>query len=145
MQAVQVSSMSGERSQRLMMVAGFAAAVGAASVAINAGDAFSGEIPALGRMLLGLVGIAGGALLWTRPKLGWLVVLAWAALQIPFIAWNTDGSVTTQLLAFPLSMSSSTTVNGEVTEYSEIGINLIGVALTIVIAKWRNAWMLQNR
>ncbi|HEX5163925.1 MAG TPA: hypothetical protein VFV93_00910 [Thermomicrobiales bacterium] len=145
MQAVQVSEVSVERSSRLMMVAAGAALIGAASFALNIGDGLSGEIPALGRALLGLVGLAGGALLWLRPRLGWNVALLWAIFQIPFIAWNTDGSVTSQLIDFPLSMSSSTTVNGVVTSYSEFGINLIGVALVIVISRMRGSWMLRNR
>lgn len=145
MDVAQISESTVERSSRLMIVAAYAALVGAASFALNIGDGFGGEIPALGRALLGLVGVAGGALLWTRPRLGWSVILAWAIVQIPFIAWNTGGSITTQLIDFPLSASSSTTLNGVVTSYSEYGINLIGVALAIVVARWRGSWMLRNR
>lgn len=145
MQAVQVSERSIERSSRLMIVAGYAAVVGAASFALNVTDGFGGEVPALGRALIGLVGVAAGALLWSRPRLGWLAVLVWSALQIPFIAWNTDGSVTTQLIDFPFSVSSSSTVNGVVTMYSEYGINLIGVVLAIVVFRMRASWMSRNR
>lgn len=145
MQAVQVSEAPLQRSSRMMMVAGFAALAGAASFAINVGDGFGGEMPAMGRALIGLVGVAAGALLWTRPRIGWTIVLAWAMLQIPYIAWNTDGSVTTQLIDFPLSASSSHSVNGVITSYSEYGINLIGVALAIIVSRMRGSWMLRNR
>ncbi len=145
MQAVQVSPVSMERSSRLMLVAGYAAIVGAASFALNIGDGLGGEIPAMGRALIGIVGVAGGALLWSRPRLGWTIVLAWAMLQIPFIAWNTDGSVTSQIIDFPLSFSSSSSVNGVVTSFSEYGINLVGVALAIVVSRIRSSWMLRNR
>jgi hypothetical protein len=145
MQAVQVSEVSVERSSRLMMVAAGAALIGAASFALNIGDGLGGEAPAMGRALLGLVGVASGALLWLRPRIGWNVALLWAVLQVPFIAWNTDGSITSQLIDFPLSMSSSTTVNGVVTSYSEFGINLIGVALVIAIMRMRGSWMTRNR
>lgn len=145
MQAVQASQTSDSRSTRLMILAAYAALVGAASFVLNAGDAFGGEVPALGRMILGAVGIAGGALLWTRPRMGFDVVLAWAVLQIPFIAWTTDGSATTQLIDFPLSVSSSTTVNGVVTSFSEYGINLIGVALAIIVSRMRGSWIQRHR
>jgi hypothetical protein len=145
MQAVQVSEGSSQRSSRLMMVACYAALVGAASFALNVTGGLGGEVPALGRALIGLVGVAGGALLWSRPRIGWLVVLAWAVVQIPFIAWNTEGSVTTQLIDFPLSVSSSTTVNGVVTSFSEYGINLVGVVLAVVAYRMRESWLLRNR
>ncbi|MEX1158449.1 MAG: hypothetical protein WEC79_05915, partial [Thermomicrobiales bacterium] len=133
MQAVQAAPVA--RSTRIMFVAGYAALVGAASFALNIGDGFGGEAPAMGRALIGLVGVAGGALLWSRPRLGWNIVLLWAMLQIPFIAWNTDGSVTSQILDFPLSVSSSSSVNGVVTSFSEYGVNLIGVALAIAVSR----------
>ncbi len=145
MQAVQVSQVSSDRSSRLMLVAAYAAFVGAASFALSVGDAFGGEFPALGRMMIGLIGVAGGALLWTRPRMGFDVVLIWAMLQIPFIAWNTGGSITSQLIDLPLSVSNSTTVNGAVTSFNEFGINLIGVVLAISISRMRGFWIVRHR
>ena len=43
MQATQASPVSMERSSRLMLVAAYAAIVGAASFALNIGDGFGGE------------------------------------------------------------------------------------------------------
>jgi hypothetical protein len=58
--------------------------------------------------------------------------------QIPYIVWNLDGSLTTQLIEVPLSMSSTTSRNGVITEHSAFGINLVGVALTILAVKVRS-------
>ncbi len=140
-----VQAVVASRPRHIVYVAGYAAIVGALSVVLAVLGIADGETPAIGRALLGVIGVAGAYLLWTRPKIGWMVLLAWAALQIPYFAWNTDGSPLSQALYFPLSASSSTTVNGEITEYSEYGINLVGIALTIVIAKWRNEWLYRNR
>jgi hypothetical protein len=134
-----------ERSRKVIYVAAYAGIVGAASVVMNLGDAGSGEVPALGRVLLGLVGVAAAALLWTKPRIGWLIALAWAVVQIPYIAWTTDGSPTSQVLYLPLSVTSQNTVNGVVTSYSEFGVNLIGIVATIIIARWRADWLYRNR
>lgn len=143
MSAVQAAVES--RPRHILYVAGYAAIVGAVSVVLAVLGIADGEIPAIGRALLGLLGVAGAYLLWTRPRLGWTVLLAWAAIQIPYFAWNTDGSPLAQAIYFPLSISDRTTVNGETTSYSEYGINLIGVILTVVISKWRKEWLYRNR
>ncbi len=143
MSAVQAAVES--RPRQILYVAGYAAIVGAVSIVLAVLGIADGETPAIGRALLGLIGVAGAYLLWTRPRLGWTVLLAWAALQIPYFAWNTDGSPHAQAIYFPLSASSSTTVNGEITSYSEYGINLVGVILTVVVSKWRKEWLYRNR
>jgi hypothetical protein len=127
----------------LALLATYAVIVGALSAITNLGAALDAQIPALGRVLVGLWGLGAGLLLWTGRRAGLdgrQTVLVWAVLQIPVIAWNTHGSPTTQLLNLPLSVSSETKVNGEVTAYSEFGINLIGVALTIWAARMRDQW-----
>jgi hypothetical protein len=126
-----------ERPRTLLIAAVYAGLVGAASVALGVSGALSGELPALGQMLLGLVGVAAAALLLTNPRQGWLLALVWAAIQIPYIAWNVDGSPLAQALYLPLSASNETRVNGEVTAFSEYGINLAGVIATILFARWR--------
>lgn len=128
---------------RLAILAAYAVIVGALSFVINAGDAAGGETPAIGRAVLGLWGLGAGLLVWTGRRVGidgWPALMAWAVIQIPFIAWNTEGSITTQLFDIPLSASSSTTVNGEVTSFSEYGINLVGVVLAGLIASTRDRW-----
>ena len=133
------------RPRHVVYAAGYAAIVGALSVILAVLGIADGETPATGRAMLGVIGVVGAYLLWTRPKIGWIVLLAWAALQIPYVAWNTDGSPLAQALYFPLTVSSSTTVNGEITKYSEFGINLVGVVLVFVFAKWRKEWLYRNQ
>lgn len=124
-----------------VLLGGYATIVGALSFVVDAGPAMAGDGPAVGRALLGLVGVVGGLLLWAaRPAgLGWWVCLAWAVIQIPYVASNPEGSPTAQFIRLPLTMASQTTVNGVVTAYSEIGINLVGVVLAIVLARRRAA------
>jgi hypothetical protein len=104
---------------------------------VSIGPAIDGEAPAMARLLLGLLGFAGGILLWMwRPAgLGWILCMAWAVIQIPFYAWNTEGSPTEQIIALPLTFSSRSTVNGEVTSFSEFGINVAGVALAFLLSR----------
>lgn len=143
MSAVQAAVES--RPRQILYVAGYAAIVGAVSVVLAVLGIADGEIPAFGRAALGALGIAGAYLLWTRPRIGWTVLLVWAAIQIPYFAWNTDGSPLAQVIYFPLSISDKKTVNGEITSYSEYGINLVGVVLTLVTYRWRKEWRYRNR
>ena len=127
----------------LGLLAIYAVVVGALSVVLNVDDALAGEVPGICRVVLGVWGLIGGILIWTGRRVGidgWQMVLVWSILQIPVIAWNTEGSPTTQLIEFPLSITEQTTVNGEVTSYSEFGINLVGVALTIWASRLRDRW-----
>ena len=128
----------------LLIAAGLAGVMGAASVVMNVGD-MGDSTPAMIRVALGVFGVAAAAMLVARPRIGWLLVLAWAVLQIPVIAWNIDGNAFEQVLTFPLAMSSSTTVNGDVTESSQFGVNVIGIVLAIFFSRWRNAWESQQR
>ena len=147
MSAVQAAVES--RPRHIVYAAGYAAIVGALSVVLAILGIADGETPAIGRALLGVLGVAGAFLLWTRPRIGWMVLLAWAALQIPYFAWNTDGSPLAQALYLPLSITSesrrSIASDAEIVSYSEYGINLVGVVLTIVFAKWRKEWLYRNR
>jgi hypothetical protein len=132
------------RPMPVALLAGYAVVVGAVSALLGAGSILDGETPAIGRSLIGLVGLAGGALLWTRPQRGGFICLVWAVLQIPYVVWNLDGSPTTQLIEVPLSASSTTSRNGVITSESAIGINLVGVALAILAAKVRSVLVMEG-
>lgn len=142
---VQAQTEAESRPRNLIITVALAGIIGAASIVFNASGALDGEIPAIGRMLLGLVGVAGAALLWIQPQSGWLVCILWAAIQIPYFAWNTEGCPVSQVLYFPVSASNETRVNWEITSFSEYGINLVGVALTILIYRWRAQWLSRYR
>lgn len=135
-------------STRAKLAAGYALAIGGLSVAINAADAIDGSVPALGRAALGLFGFVAGVLLWARRDLeaiGWRLALLWALLQIPVFAWDVDGSVTTQVIRFPLMASSESTVNGRVTSASEVGVNLLAIGLAAVYAKLQTKAIARRR
>jgi hypothetical protein len=132
----------------LTLLAAYAVVIGAISVALNAGDAIDGEVPALVRLALGVWGVGAGWLLWSGQRLGidgWRAVMIWSVIQIPLYAWNTDGSPFVQVLEFPAAFTSETTVNGEVTDYSKIGINLVGVALVAWTSSTRERWGLRGQ
>lgn len=134
--AAAARSAARRRRDRLILAA-LTGAIAAASVAVNLGPALGGVTPALGRAALGALGLLAALAMWLRPRQGWLLGLLWAAIQIPFYAWTPDGSPTAQVLNIPLTLTESATVNGQVTSYSSVGMNLIGVIYTIWLAKQR--------
>lgn len=135
-------------SRAAMLAAAYPLVVGGASVAVNATDAIDGSLPALGRAVLGLIGVAAGIVLWTRKDqevFGWRLALVWALIQIPIVAWDKDGSITTQLIRFPLMASSETRVNGVVTSSSELGINLVAIFLAGVYARQQGTAVIRGK
>lgn len=133
--------------RRLALLAAYALAVGAISAAVNLGGAMGGEMPAIARLVLGFWGVAAGAMLWTGRRVGidgWLAVMIWAVIQIPIYAWSVEGSPFAQVVEFPASFTSEVTVNGEVTSYSQVGINLAGVILVAWAATSRERWSLRG-
>jgi hypothetical protein len=57
--------------------------------------------------------------------------MVWGALQIPYFATEPDGNFTRQNFDAFIGASSQTAFNGVITDYSRIGINLVGVAIVI--------------
>ncbi len=125
--------------KQLNWVATYAVVVRVLSILVDLGPLFDAEWVAYSRAVVALVGIAGGVVLWRTPggNTGWLVLLGWAAVQIPIYAWEPVGSPTEQFFAFPLGYTESTTVNGFVTEYTQIAVNIVGVVLLAVLLAWR--------
>jgi hypothetical protein len=133
------------RRQELVAVALFAGFVGLLSVAEYLGGAFDGDGVESSRIALALLGIAGATLAWIRPggRFAWMLLTFWAVIQTPVIAWSPDGSPTEQFVRLPLTISeySERKIASDAVsvEYSEYGINLVAVVLTIVLFKWREA------
>lgn len=101
-------------------------------IVMSLGLAADGEAFGYTRIALGLVGLVGAVLILVGNdygKMGLTVVLAWAAVQSIFYATVPEGNYTRQLIDALAGASSSTTINGEVTEYSAIGINLVGLVM----------------
>lgn len=108
------------------------ASVGA--IAMNASHAMDGDGYAICRLLIGMVGLVAAALFWSGHNFGQtgvLAILAWGALQIPFYATAQDQNYTTQLFDLFAGASSSTTANGVITDFSQVGVNLVGIAVVI--------------
>ncbi|HYJ13102.1 MAG TPA: hypothetical protein VEW66_05905, partial [Thermomicrobiales bacterium] len=62
---------------------------------------------------------------------GMRAIMAWGVLQIPYYASEPDGNWTRQLVDLFLGASSETLVNGEITDYRQVGVNVMGI---IVVA-----------
>jgi hypothetical protein len=110
----------------------------AGAIALSAGDAIDGEGYAISRVVLGIIGLAAAALFWSGRNYGqdgMLAILAWGVLQIPFYATAPGENYTRQLFDLFVGATSQTTVNGEIRDYSQVGINLVGVA----VAGWAGA------
>jgi len=122
--------------RKALVLAGLIGLLGAISAVGSAANALSGDGVAIGQGILGIVGVAAAILLMVRPRQGWLLAMVWALIQVPFFAWTPAGSPTTQILSLPVTMSQSSTVNGVMTAYSAIGINVVG----LIFAAWLRAW-----
>ncbi len=116
------------------LLGAWAVVASALSIVLNAGDAVDGEGWAISRVVLGLIGLAAGTVFWSGRnygKDGLYGILAWGVLQIPFYAVEPDGNISKQLFDAFLGATSETRVNGEITRYSQVGLNLVGVAIVI--------------
>lgn len=101
-------------------------------IVTSLGLMIDGETYGYSRVALGMLGIAGAALILVGKdygKLGLNLVMAWGLIQSVFYASEPGGNFTRQLFDALAGASTSTTVNGEVTEFSAVGLNLVGVAL----------------
>ncbi len=133
-----LAAMQRSTSRQALVLAGIIGLVGAVSAAGNLTATVSGQAVAIGQTLVGIVGVAAAVLCWAKPSQGWMLAMAWALIQIPFYAWTPDGSPTAQVLTLPLTMSQSTKLNGVLTVYSAVGINLVGVIFAIWLRAWRS-------
>lgn len=101
-------------------------------VITSLGDAADGETFGYTRIALGLSGVAGAALVvlgrdYGKP--GLMSIMAWAAIQSVFYAKVPDGNYTGQLVDALAGAASQSTVNGTITEYSAIGLNISGLVM----------------
>ncbi len=116
------------------LLGAWAVIAGALSIALNGADAVDGTGWAISRVALGLIGLVAGTLLWsgrTYGKDGLYAIMAWGVLQIPYYASEPGGNITKQLFDAFLGATSQTRINGELTSYSQVGLNLAGVAVVI--------------
>lgn len=105
-----------------------------AAIVMNTSPAMDGDGYAICRVLIGAVGLVAVVLFWSGKHFGqpgMLAILAWGALQVPYYATAPDQNYTTQLFDLFAGASSSTTINGEIIEFSQVGFNLVGIAVVI--------------
>jgi hypothetical protein len=131
--------------ERIGQVGKLAAVVGAwaviasvSEIVLSAGDAIDGEGYAIARGIIGIIGLAAAALFWSGRNYGqdgMRAIMAWGLLQIPYYASEPDGNWTRQLFDFFLGATSETRVNGEITDYSQVGINVMGILVAALAAK----------
>jgi hypothetical protein len=137
-----LAAMGRATNRESLMLVGAIGLIGAMSAAESALQIGSGQVAVSSLKVVacqgfnGLLGLAGAALMILAPRYGWGFAMAWALVQVPFYALTPDGSASAQILSLPLTMSQSTKLNGEVTAYYAIGINLVGV----IFATWLWAW-----
>ncbi len=132
----------------LSLVAGYALVAGFLSIVLSISAMADGEAYGFTRAAIGIVGIAAGLLVLSGKDLGidgWQALVLWAALQTPVYADEKGGNYFRQVFDVPAAASSSTTINGVMTEYSQIGINLVGVALLIIVFRLRERWNRSQR
>lgn len=120
----------------------------AGAIILDAGNMADGETYAVSRVVIGILGLAAAAAFWSGRNYGrdgLRAIMVWGVLQVPAYAQVANGNFTRQLIDFPLGAESSTTVNGVVTDYSQIGVNLIGIAVIIWARSCRNRLDLWRR
>lgn len=113
----------------------WALAASLASIGMSLNAAIDGEIHGYTRIALGVIGaVAAGAMLSGRARYaaGINLLLAWSLLQLPFVSSQVDGNLTKQVVDGLLGASYNMTVNGVITEYSAVGLNMVGILAVIV-------------
>lgn len=133
----------------LALIAGYAVVAGAASVLLSLMAIPDGEMYGVSRALIGLLGIAAGLLTVSGRSFGvvdgWKALALWAALQVPVYADTKGGNLFRQVVDIPAAVTSSTTINGVVTEFSQVGVNLLGIGLLIALSRLRERWEIRRR
>ena len=130
------ASRQGDR-RKAYLLAAFIGIVAFASIVGDSFGALAGSVPAMGRVAVGILGVVAAVLLYRKPGLGWRLAMAWAIVQVPIFAWSPDGSLTSQVLQIPLTLTNSTKVNGEIVSYTSIGIDLVGAIMVFWLRAWR--------
>lgn len=123
--------------RKALILAAVVGLIGAATVVNNLSDLMAGSVPGIGRVIVGMLGVAAAVLMRLQPRNGWLLAMAWAVVQIPFYAWSPDGAATAQAVQIPLTMTNSSRVNGQLVSYTSFGVNVAGVIFLVWLRFWK--------
>lgn len=147
-----IRARAGELRRGLVLLALYALVVGTFSVVSSMNLIVDGDVVGIIRAAIGILGVAAAVLIWTGGKVGvdgHQLVMAWAWLQLPVIAFREGGNPFMQGFDFPLAMvsQSTETINGEVvsSEFNQFGINLVAIAILIVVYRTRERWNISQR
>lgn len=143
-----LSRRTGQLRRGMATLAVYAMLAGAVSMALSVPHLMDGDGFGFSRSMIGIVGIAAGLLALSGVRIGldgWQALALWSALQVPVYADEKGGNYFRQLLEIPMGMVSSRSVNGEIVEYTQIGLNVIGIALLIILARLRERWTISQR
>lgn len=120
--------------KQLLALAVLTAILSVGGIVGGIGPASDSEVFGYTRIALGVTGLVGAALLMAGRqygRTGFVVILVWATAQSLYYADAPDGNYTRQLVDGLIGLSNSTTVNGIVTEYNAVGLNLVGLGMLL--------------
>ncbi len=132
----------------LTLVTGWAAIAGLGSIGLAVPAMLDGEVFGFTRAAIGLLGVAAAALVVSGRWIGLdgrQALMLWVLAQLPVYADTPGGNLFRQLFEVPLAMTSTVRINGEITSYSQLGVNVVAIVLAIVIARQKDAWMRYQR
>lgn len=127
--------------QTRLLLAALMIAAGAYTIFVDRAALQAMQSMALGRAAVSLLGIVAGIALIAGPSmaagLGWVLALAWAIVQIPIFIQSVDGAPNLTVANIPLALTASSSVNGQLTQYSSFGVNLLALGLAVWLSKRR--------
>lgn len=127
--------------QTRLLLAALMIAAGAYTIFVDRSALQAMQSMALGRAAVSLLGVVAGVALLAGPgiagSVGWGLTLLWALVQVPIFIESVDGAPNLTVANIPLAFTSSSTVNGQVTQYVSIGINILALGLAIWLYRRR--------
>jgi hypothetical protein len=124
--------------------------IGVAGIVMGIGPAMDGEWTGIAGVIVGLLGIAAGAMIWTGQGAGTALDgmnlgVLWAIGHLPYLKVFDAESGTDLLYPVPafgalFNMGSSTTVNGQIVKEDIWGIGFLGIIMIIWALSARKRW-----
>jgi hypothetical protein len=140
----------GQLGRNLTMFVAAAVIIGVAGVVMGIGPAMDGEWSGIAGVIVGLLGIAAGAMIWTGKGAGTALDgmnlgMLWALGHLPYLSIfdaeaGTDLEYPVPAFGAIFNMGSSTSVNGSIVTEETFGIGFLGVVLIIWALSARKRW-----
>lgn len=142
---------SNELGSKLALFAAVAMIVGLAGVVMSVPGMLDGEWTSFCGLVVGVLGIASGAMIWTGTNAGSALDgmnlgVLWALAHVPYLEIFDRDAGTDLLYPIPsigaiFTMGSSTSTNGRVASEDVWGIGLLGVILLVSAVAVRKDWI----